>query len=53
MSVKTPNLRFLMALGGKRIVVVQDQDDTHVYTDIRPSRNKVSVQRICDALLSK
>ena len=32
MSVKPANLRFLLALGSTKIVVLQDENDLHVYS---------------------
>ncbi len=30
--MKSPNLRFLLSLGSTKIVVLQDQQETHIYT---------------------
>ena len=36
MLKNTPALRFLLALGGKRIVVMQQEDALQLYSDICP-----------------
>ncbi len=53
MIKKTPSLRFLLALGGKKVVVMQDQENMHVYSDQAPRSNGVFVERISHALTAK
>lgn len=48
------NLRFLLALGGKRVVVMQENNNLHVYSDHHAGRNAtVSVERISEAVAAK
>ena len=53
MIKNTPTLRFLLALGGKRVVVMQEAEDLHVYSDQRPCRNPISAERISNALAGR
>lgn len=46
-------LRFLLALGGKKVVVMQEEEALHVYSDQRPCRNSISVERISNALTAR
>ena len=50
---KKPNLRFLMALGGQKIIILQDDESLHVYSDKAAQRKNVSVDRVCDVIGSK
>lgn len=56
MTLKPTNLRFLLSLGSTKIVVLQDENDLHVYT--RPvsraagSRDVVA-EHITEALCGK
>ena len=47
---KKPNLRFIMALGGQKIIILQDEQTMHVYSDKKPERKNVSVERVCHVL---
>ncbi len=51
MFMKKPNLRFLLALGSQKVVVMQQEDQMHIYGS-KAARN-VSVERISQAVLSK
>lgn len=56
MAVK-PNLRFLLSLGSTKIVVLQDKEDLHVYTN-RPSvkagrKETVAPEHVTEALIGK
>lgn len=53
MIKKTPSLRFLLALGGKKVVVMQDQEDMHVYSDQTPRSSRVFVERISNAVAAR
>ena len=46
------NLRFLLALGNTKIVVLKDKDDLHVYTNSPNKRlkNTVAAERLTAAL---
>ncbi len=52
---KTNNLRFLLALGNKKVVVVEEQDKMNVYSDNRPSgsKNRLSVERLAEAVSNR
>ncbi len=52
---KTNNLRFLLALGNKKVVVLKDQDTLNVYSDNRPasSKNRLSVERLAEAVANR
>ncbi len=53
MTQKT-NLRFLLALGNKKVVVMQNENDLHIYSDSRPCRQPgLSLQRISEAVSAK
>lgn len=44
------NLRFLLALGGQKVVVLQSEHDTHIYADSPAPQSNVSVKRLLAAL---
>ncbi len=50
---KKPNLRFIMALGGQKIIILQDDENLHVYSDKTPERKNVSLERVCDVIGKK
>lgn len=49
----TSNLRFLLALGGQKIVVMQDDENMHVYSDESSGRGNVSAARISHAVTAR
>lgn len=51
---KTHNLRFLLALGNKKVVVLKEKDSFSVYSDktTEKSKNSVSLERLTDAVSS-
>lgn len=57
MSAKPTNLRFLLALGNTKIVVLQDESDLHIYskTHAKSPRNKAAIvpEHVAEALISK
>lgn len=57
MSAKPTNLRFLLALGSTKIVVLQDDNDLQIYSKTHPktSRKKASIvpEHVAEALISK
>ena len=57
MTPKPSNLRFLLALGGTKIVVLQDDNDLQIYSKkaTRPSRNKTAIapEHVAEALCTK
>lgn len=48
------NLRFLLALGNKKVVVLKDHDTLNIYSDNRltSARSRVSVERLAEAVAS-
>ena len=57
MTVKQSNLRFLLSLGGTKMVVLQDEDDLHIYTNQTASKSHkkatIAAEHVTEALLSK
>lgn len=55
MTNKKTNLRFLLALGNKKVVVLKEADTLSVYSDNRPAgpKNRLSVERLTDAVSSR
>lgn len=47
------NLRFFLALGGQKVVVLQDQQHMQIYADKKPVRGNVSVERMSAVLQTK
>ena len=53
MTQKT-NLRFFFFLDNKKVVVMQNENDLHIYSDSRPCRQPgLSLQRISEAVSAK
>lgn len=54
MKVKS-NLRFLLALGNKKVIVLKDDNDLSIYTDCPPDQEKhrLAVERIGSAVAAK
>lgn len=54
MTQKT-NLRFLLALGNHKLVVVENQQEVSVYTNAHPTheKNRVDAERIGQAVLAR
>jgi len=50
---KDSTLRFLLALGGQKIVVLQDQENLQVFGSPLSRQHNVSVCRLADAVNSK
>ena len=57
MTVKQSNLRFLLSLGGTKMVVLQDEDDLHIYTNQTASKSlkkaTIAAEHVTEALVSK
>lgn len=55
MLTNTPNLRFLLALGNTKMVVLKDETDLHVYTNkfSKSTKQPIAVEHITEALLTK
>lgn len=54
MTNKNSNLRFLLALGGKKVVVMQQRDNLQVYSDSHSCRtDEVTLQRISEAVSAR
>ena len=47
------NLRFLLALGNQKVVIMQQQDEVQVFTGQDAGRPNVSASRLCEAVESK
>ncbi len=45
------NLHFLLALGNKKIVVLKDNEQVHIYSDDK--KHTVHAERISEALASR
>ena len=56
MAVK-PNLRFLLSLGSTKMVVLQDENDLHVYTNCPTAKvgrkETVAPEHVAEALTDK
>lgn len=55
MSTKT-NLRFLLSLGSTKMVILQDEEDVHVYTNQRAPLSRhatVTAEHVAEALANK
>ncbi len=52
-----PNLRFLLSLGSTKMVVLQDEDDLHVYTNKPSTKSRqkgiVAPEHVTEALVGK
>jgi len=57
MAPKSTNLRFLLALGSTKIVVLQDENDLHVYSKAqdKTSHQKTAItpEHVAEALISQ
>ncbi len=47
------NLRFLLALGGQKVVVLQNQENLQIYGSPISDGNNVSICRLSDAVTGK
>ena len=51
---KNSNLRFLLALKNKKVVVLKDQNSLNVYSDNRPAtKNRLSIERLAEAVANR
>ena len=58
MATKPTNLRFLLSLGGTKMVVLQDEEDLRVYTNrttAKPRNKKETIapEHVTEAILAK
>ncbi len=57
MNTKPSNLRFLLSLGGTKMVVLQDENDLHIYTNQTAAKsrkqNTIAAEHVSEALVSK
>ena len=57
MTTKQPNLRFLLSLGDTKMVVLQDEQDLHIYSNQTTckSRNRstIAAEHVTEALVAK
>lgn len=55
--MKSPNLRFLLSLGSTKVVVLQDEEDLHVYSKQHKPRSMqqapIVPEHIAEAITSK
>lgn len=55
---KQSNLRFLLSLGGTKMVVLQDENDLHIYSNQTPSKfhskkDQIAAEHVTEALVAK
>lgn len=43
---RAQNIRFLLALGGQKVVVTQERQHTHIYANPVSTRQNVSLKRL-------
>ncbi len=57
MATKPTNLRFLLSLGGTKMIVLQDENDLHIYTNQPTAKsrkqNTIAAEHVTEALVSK
>lgn len=57
MSTKPSNLRFLLSLGGTKMVVLQDENDLHIYSNQTAAKSRkqhpIAAEHVTEALVSK
>lgn len=57
MNTKPSNLRFLLSLGGTKMVVLQDENDLHIYTNQTAAKSRkqhpIAAEHVTEALVSK
>lgn len=57
MTTKQTNLRFLLSLGGTKMVILQDENDLHIYTnapaDKSRNRSTIAAEHVTEALVTK
>ncbi len=57
MNTKTTNLRFLLSLGNTKMVVLQDENDLHIYTNQPTAKSRkqhtIAAEHVTEALVSK
>ncbi len=58
MTTKPSNLRFLLSLGGTKMVVLQDEDDLRVYTNRTAAKScskkeTIAAEHVTEAILAK
>ena len=57
MTAKQSNLRFLLSLGGTKMVVLQDEEDLHIYTNQKTAKsrkqNPIAAEHVTEAILTK
>lgn len=58
MTTKPTNLRFLLSLGGTKMVVLQDENDLHIYAKrtaakSRSKKDQIAAEHVTEAILAK
>ncbi len=50
---KKSNLRFLLALGGQKVIIMQEQDELQVYTKQHTEKPNVSALHLYEVVQSR
>ena len=57
MTMKPTNLRFLLSLGNTKMVILQDEEDVHIYSnqsaDASHKKNAITVEHVSEVIASK
>ena len=57
MTTKTTNLRFLLSLGDTKMVILQDKEDLHIYTNQAANsprrKNMITAEHVSEAIVTK
>ena len=57
MAAKSSNLRFLLSLGGTKMVVLQNEEDLRVYTNRTATKSHhkqtIAAEHVTEAILAK
>ena len=57
MTTKPTNLRFLLSLGNTKMVILQDEEDVHIYSnqpaDDTRKKNAITVEHVSEVIASK
>lgn len=57
MTTKPTNLRFLLSLGSTKMVVLQDEEDVHIYSNqvenVSRKKSAITVEHISEAIAPK
>lgn len=56
MVTKSAHLRFLLSIGGTKMVVLDKEEDLHIYSDCKSTcaqKGTICAQHVSEALLTK